>query len=78
MTHIKKYTYEEVKEIAEKYNTLSEFTKNHVGAYEAALHNGWLASFTNLKRKRHPSVNCSVIYNSHKGAQPGCPCAHDW
>ena len=33
---------------------------------------------TNLKRKRPPNVNCSVIYNSPKGAQLGCPCVHDW
>ena len=33
-----------------------QFTKNHVGAYEAALHNGWLESFTHLKRKRVHTV----------------------
>ena len=52
----RKYTYNEVKEIAAKYDTLAEFTKNHVGAYEAALHNGWLESFTHLKRKRVHTV----------------------
>ena len=70
MTNHKKYTYDEVKEIAEKYNTLADFTKNHVGAYEAALHNGWLESFTHLKRKRKHTVE-SVLnecrkFNSYK------------
>ena len=65
MTHIKKYTYEDVKEIAEKYKTLAEFTKNHVGAYEAALHNGWLDSFTHLKRKRVHTVD-SVLNECKK------------
>lgn len=46
----KKYTYDEVKAIADGCSTLAEFTKNHVGAYEAALKNGWLKDFTNLKR----------------------------
>ena len=55
MSHVK-YTYEDVKEIADRYDTLAEFTKNHVGAYEAALHNGWLESFTHLKRKRVHTV----------------------
>lgn len=66
----RKYTYEEVKEIAEQYTTLAEFTKNHVGAYEAALHNGWLSDFTNLKRKRSHTIE-SVLnecnkFNSYK------------
>ena len=66
----KGYTYEEVKEIAERYDTLTAFTKNHVGAYEAALHNGWLDSFTHLKRKRVHTVE-SIIefcnkFNSYK------------
>ena len=52
----KKYTYEEVKEIADRYDTLAEFTKKHVGAYECALNNGWLADFTHLKRKRVHTV----------------------
>jgi hypothetical protein len=70
MTTHRKYTYEEVKEIAEQYTTLAEFTKNHVGAYEAALHNGWLSYFTNLKRKRIHTVE-SVLnecnkFNSYK------------
>lgn len=64
MSH-RKYTYEEVKEIAEKYDTLVEFTKNHVGAYEAALHNGWLDSFTHLKRKRVHTVE-SVLQECRK------------
>jgi len=64
------YTYDEVKEIAEQYETLAEFTKKHVGAYEAALHHGWLDSFTHLKRKRVHSVE-SVLeacrkFNSYK------------
>jgi len=70
MTNHRKYTYEEVKEIAEQYTTLAEFTKNHVGAYEAALHNGWLSYFTHLKRKRIHTVE-SVLnecnkFNSYK------------
>jgi len=65
MTTHRKYTYEEVKEIAEQYHTLAEFTKNHVGAYEAALHNGWLSSFTKLKRKIIHTVE-SVLNECNK------------
>ena len=64
MSH-RKYTYNDVKEIAAKYDTLAEFTKNHVGAYEAALHNGWLESFTHLKRKRVHTVE-SVLQECRK------------
>lgn len=61
----RKYTYEDVKEIAERYNTLTEFTKNHVGAYEAALNNGWLSSFTHLKRKRIHTIG-SILNECRK------------
>ena len=42
-----------------------QFTKNHVGAYEAALHNGWLDSFKNLKRTRVHTVE-SVLQECRK------------
>jgi hypothetical protein len=40
------YTYEEVKKEASKYNTIGEFQKNNVGAYNAARRNGWSESVT--------------------------------
>ena len=82
MTTHRKYTYEEVKEIAEKYSTLTEFTKNHVGAYEAALHNCWLSSFTNLKRKRIHTVEsvlneCNKFNNYKEFIKLGCGSAYN-
>ena len=64
------YTYEEVKEIAGRYDSLAEFTNNHFCAYEAALRNGWLESFTHLKRNRVHTVE-SILdeckkFNSYK------------
>lgn len=65
-----KYTFEDVKELAEKYDKLADFTKNHFAAYEAALANGWMDSFTHLQRKRVHTVE-SVLneckkFNSYK------------
>ena len=46
----KAHTYDSVKSLVEKCSTLKEFYGKYPGAYEAALNNGWLKDFDELKR----------------------------
>lgn len=40
------YTYDEVKKLALKYNTITDFQKNDRGAYSAAKNNNWIDDVT--------------------------------
>ena len=64
-------------EAAKKYKSKSEFRSKCVGAYTAALKNGWLNSYTWLKRQnRTGGVYCVYVYEdtTNKYAYVGLTC----
>lgn len=48
------------------FDSLAEFTKQKVGAYQAALNNGWLDSFTHFKRRNKDFTPEIIIEDAKK------------
>jgi len=47
-----RYSFEDIKSVALKYDSIKEFSANDINAYNTAVRNKWLYSFTWLKRKK--------------------------
>lgn len=53
-----KWPFERVEQIAKRYTTLSQFTKENKVASSVARKRGWLDKFTWLARSLNPYINC--------------------
>lgn len=65
---VKKYTYQNVYNLAKEYETINEFVKNHPSASTISYNNGWMKTFNWLKSKRrvYTLKECIDIANKFK------------
>jgi predicted GIY-YIG superfamily endonuclease len=64
----KKWSYENLKQLVIKYNSVNEFKKDYPGAYSAILKNGWLDELTNhmVRQKRTGNITLEMVLNIAK------------